>query len=155
MSFTIEPTWNETLKIIMRDTHNGGDIPKNMQALKKATPQQLRSFVSYRHGISNPANGMLNYMQLFQNCYTGLLIIDDAVTGEIFLETLSGKRLMKFERLWAGNDTVGDPIMNSNDSIIINLSQHPLKLSRWGLFKLSVITGFLSSVNKSRKRKAK
>lgn len=143
MSFNNNPSWTNALSVIMADAHVNNDVPKNMQKLKKASTEQLKSLITYRHGISNPANFILNFLQPFRKGYSALLIIDEEDTNKTYLETLKGIKLMELTRSENGKLKNDQPIVHHDDSIIINLSEHSLQLGRWSLFKLSVFTAFL------------
>lgn len=146
MSFIADRSWTEALKIIMGDFHVNGDIPNNMPKLKKATPDQLESLLQYRHGISYPAETMLNYLQPFTRDYTALLIIDDEKTNKTYVETLKGRRLMEIKRGPSAAACLNDKISHVAESIIINLSEHQLTLNRWSAYKLAFIAGLFKKL---------
>lgn len=155
MSFIADRSWTEALKVIMGDFHVGNNIPNNMPKLKKATPDQLESLLQYRHGISYPSPTILNYLQPFTREYTALLIIDDEKTGKTYVETLKGNRLMEIKRGPSDAPFLNDKVSHVEESIIINLSEHQLTLSRWSSYKLAFIAGIFKHLANKQFKKGK
>ncbi|ANZ50283.1 hypothetical protein PHOBOS_93 [Erwinia phage vB_EamM_Phobos] len=135
-------------KVIRQDGYykNAKDeLPKNMQCLEKASELQITSFIAHRHGVNKCVVPWMPELSLTPiKRYQSLLIVDRG--DKTFIETINGFKVARMRRIPNGTD---EPILNHQNTIIINLSDYRVAYDFIGGFFIGLVTGYYESSKKA------